>query len=41
MKKERIIEELLMTLMLAACDDKDQTKLGDSIELEAKLSEGV
>ena len=39
--KSIIFALLLMTLLLAACDDKDQTKAGESVEIETKLSEGV
>ena len=42
MKNKSVIFTLLfMILMLAACDDKDQTKAGESVEIETKLSEGV
>jgi len=42
MKNKSVILALLfMLLMLAACDAKDQTKAGESVEIETKLSEGV
>ena len=42
MKNKSIIFALLvMILVLAACDDKDQTKAGEIVEMKTKLSEGV
>ena len=42
MKNKSIIFALLvMILVIAACDDKDQTKAGEIVEMETKLSEGV